>query len=423
MVVLCSNRLENPLYLIVDEYDNFTNTILTKQGHEMYHAITHASGFYRDFFKIFKGSFSRIIMTGVSPVTLDDLTSGYNIANNLTLNALYNGMMGFNTEEIRDMIHYYQDAGVLRSEDEEKMITEMAAWYDGYCFSKRAVEKGTEIFNSSMVIRYIQNYIDEGNAPENLLDPNTKTDYDKLKQLLKLDQQIDYRRSTLLKIAQEGYTSDTVEGSFPAERLFDAKNFVSLLYYYGMLTYTTINNDIVLGIPNNNVRKQYYDFLREEYNNIRFTDTSGMDNSYKKAARDGDWRSLIEYVCRCYHENASVRCLIEGEANVRGYMMAFLRFNNYYQAVPEVELNYGYSDLILLPKMDAKNVNHSYIIELKYLPLTATPAAADKQWKEAVDQVHSYAQGHAVQRLAAGTQLHTLVVQIKGTELLQAEEV
>jgi hypothetical protein len=411
------------LFLIVDEYDNFTNTVLAMEGHEMYHAITHASGFYRSIFKVFKGAFDRIIMTGVSPITLDDLTSGYNIATNITLNSLYNEALGFSSEEVLAMIRYYQSVGLLRVEDEAEMMAEMAAWYDGYCFSSRALKKGVEVFNSSMVIRYIQNYIDEGAAPENLIDSNTRTDYKKMEMLLKLDTKMAERGSVLLDIAQRGYSYGTVADSFPAEQLLAPQNFLSLLYYYGMLTYATLDGDTVLRIPNNNVRKQYYEYLQEEYNKIRLTDTREMDVYCKRAAQSGNWRELIEFICRCYSENASVRCLINGESNFQGYVMAFLRFNGYYRATPEVEMNYGFCDLFLLPKSDVSGVKHSYIIELKYLKLSESPAAAEAQWQEAVEQVHRYAKGAAVQRLAGDTELHTLVVQMKGAELLRAEEV
>jgi hypothetical protein len=420
---LCAKRLNFPLYLIIDEYDNFTNTILAKEGHDMYHAITHASGFYRSIFKIFKGSFARIIMTGVSPITLDDLTSGYNIATNITQDDIYNETLGFSTEEVRKMLRYYQDAGVLRAEDEEKMMDEMTVWYDGYCFSEEALGTGSEMFNSCMVIRYVDYYIHHGRPTKNLLDPNTKTDYEKMKQLLKLDTKAAERGSVLLKIAQTGYSYGNIADSFPAEQLLDPQNFLSLLYYYGMLTYTLVDDNCVMAIPNNNVRKQYYDYLQSEYNKISHTDTYELDRCCMQAARFGNWRELIEYICTCYHENASIRCLIEGERNFQGYMMAFLRFNNYYQATPELELNYGYSDFFLLPRPEAMGVKHSYIIELKYLPLTATPQAAEKQWKEAAEQVHGYAEGTSVRRLTGSTQLHTLVVQVKGADLLRTEEV
>jgi hypothetical protein len=271
---LCAKRLDLPLYLIIDEYDNFTNTILAKEGHDMYHAITHASGFYRSIFKIFKGSFARIIMTGVSPITLDDLTSGYNIATNITLDDLYNETLGFSTEEVREMLRYYQSAGVLRAEEEEKMMNEMTIWYDGYCFSEEALGTGSEMFNSCMVIRYVDYYIHHGKPTKNLLDPNTKTDYEKMKQLLKLDTKAAERGSVLLKIAQTGYSYGTIADSFPAEQLLDPQNFLSLLYYYGMLAYTLVDDNCVMAIPNNNVRKQYYDYLQSEYNKMQVKGTS-----------------------------------------------------------------------------------------------------------------------------------------------------
>ena len=126
------------LYLIVDEYDNFTNTVLNEEGEAIYHAMTHASGFYRDVFKKFKGNFDRILMLGVSPVTLDDVTSGYNTATSITMDARFNQMLGFSETDVREMIRYYQSAGALKA-DEEQLIAEMKPWYDGYCFSERAV--------------------------------------------------------------------------------------------------------------------------------------------------------------------------------------------------------------------------------------------------------------------------------------------
>ncbi len=119
-----ARRLGYPLYLIIDEYDNFTNVVLNEQGNEIYHAITHASGFYRDAFKNYKGMFDRIFMTGVSPVTLDDLTSGFNIGWNISTNPLFNGMLGFSEEDVRAMMRYYQEAGQLEG-DVEAMIQEM----------------------------------------------------------------------------------------------------------------------------------------------------------------------------------------------------------------------------------------------------------------------------------------------------------
>jgi hypothetical protein len=260
MIQSCArNNDKIRLCLLVDEYDNFTNTILATKGHDVYHKITHADGFYRDVFKKFKAIFNRIVLTGVSPVTLDDLTSGFNIARNITQFPEYNSVLGFSTEEVLDMVHYYQGKGFLPS-DAAPLMEEMTEWYDGYCFSEDALESGQKIYNSTMVINYLQNYIEKGHAPKSLLDINTRTDYAKLHQLLHLDQLNGDRKSVIMEIAQKGYTYGNIEESFPAHRLTDPMIFTSLLFYYGMLTITGVDGpDPILGIPNNNVRKQYYD--------------------------------------------------------------------------------------------------------------------------------------------------------------------
>ena len=101
------------LYLIIDEYDNFTNVVLNEHGEGMYNAITHADGFYRDVFKKFKGNFERIFMMGVSPVTLDDVTSGYNIGWNISIKPEFNEMLGFSTQDVREMFAYYKANGCI----------------------------------------------------------------------------------------------------------------------------------------------------------------------------------------------------------------------------------------------------------------------------------------------------------------------
>ena len=131
MITSVANELRIPMYLIIDEYDNFTNIVLSEKGEEVYHKMTHAEGFYRDVFKKFKGTFERIFFTGVSPVTLDDLTSGFNIGWNISTLFYFNNMLGFSTEEVREMFTYYKEAGSLPANfDIEAMIEEMRPWYD-----------------------------------------------------------------------------------------------------------------------------------------------------------------------------------------------------------------------------------------------------------------------------------------------------
>jgi hypothetical protein len=418
------NNANTQLCLLIDEYDNFTNTILASRGHDVYHHITHADGFYRDVFKKFKAIFDRIVLTGVSPVTLDDLTSGFNIAENVSLTKQFNNVLGFTTEDVEAMLRYYVERGLLPDE-KDRMMKEMEAWYDGYCFSKSCIASGVRIFNSNMVIKYLRSYINNGEAPDEMLDDNTRTDYTKLHQLLHLDQLNGDRKSVLLEIAQRGYITGKIATSFPAQRLTDPTLFTSLLFYYGMVSITGIKGAVLkLGIPNNNVRRQYYDYLVAEINKRLCVDTKTMDLVYEEAALEGKWREMMEYLCDSYNKYSSVRNLIEGERHVQAFMLAYLSLNPYYLTAPEVEVNHGYCDFFLMPEKDKiPNMEHSYIIELKYLSSGDTDAKAEAQWQEAVEQIHRYMQAPKIHLLSRGTTLHAIVLQIKGAELHRTEEV
>lgn len=260
------------LYLIIDEYDNFTNIVLNEQGHKVYHALTHASGFYREIFKKFKGMFDRIFMTGVSPVTLDDLTSGFNIGWNISTEPQFNMMLGFSEEDVREMLQYYKEAGQLPADvDVEAMIEEMKPWYDNYCFAEESLERDPKMFNCDMVLYYLRHYMNLGKSPKEMVDPNTRTDYNKMKKLIQLDRLDGNRKGVLRRITEEGEITTDLFLTFPATEIANPEIFPSLLFYYGMLTITaTRGNYVVLSIPNNNVRKQYYDFMLEEYQDKQY---------------------------------------------------------------------------------------------------------------------------------------------------------
>ena len=413
------------LYLIVDEYDNFTNNVLNIKGHEAYHALTHGTGFYRGVFKLFKGMFDRIIMLGVSPITLDDLTSGYNIALNITMDRRFNQMLGFSEDDVRQMIRYYKEVGAIRPDlAEDDIIADIKPWYDNYCFAKDSFGKEPSMFNSDMVCYYMSNLIGTGQRPEELIDPNTMTDYGKLKRLIRIDKTEGKRLDIIHDIAEKGFIKARLVSHFPAERMMEFGNFISLLYYYGMLTIGgTVGERLRLIIPNNNVRLQYYQYMLDEYSSIHSVDISELDNAFDEAALDGDWRPLIDFICKAYHDTTAVRQLIEGERNLQGFMNAYLTLTNYYLVAPEMEFSHGYCDFFLLPNYAAyPMVRHSYILELKYLKTDATEAEAERQWTEAVEQVKAYAADPKLQSMLHGTQLHAIVVQIKGYETIKIGE-
>ncbi len=419
-----AKRKGYPLYLIIDEYDNFTNTVPNERDEAVYHALTHASGFYRDVFKLFKGMFSRILMMGVSPVTMDDLTSGYNIASNISMRPEFNLMLGFSEEDVRQMIRYYQGLGMLKA-DEDSLIEEMKPWYDNYCFAQESVDTDPKMFNCDMVFYYLNRVIQTGKSPREMIDPNTRTDYTKMKKLIQLDQLDGNRRGLIHEIAENGYTYGTLAESFPAEELTRPQIFVSLLFYYGMLTIGgNFGAKVKLIIPNNNVRRQYYGYLLEEFQKIARVDTMALSNAYDQAAINGDWLAMLSSIALLYRETTSVRQLIEGERNLQGFMNAYLTLCPYYLTAPEMEMNHGFCDFFLMPDLrHYPMIRHSYILELKYLKADATDTDAASQWQEAVEQIRQYAQGGRVSYLVGDTQLHLLIMQIKGYETIRMEEI
>ena len=412
-----------PMYLIVDEYDNFTNTVLNQHGEDVYTGLTHGEGFYRDIFKLFKPTFERVLMLGVSPVTMDDLTSGYNIATNITSRGAFNQMLGFSEEEVRQMLGYYSEAGWLTG-DTEAMIEEMKPWYDNYCFAEEGLGE-SKMFNSDMVLYYLSSQIRNHRAPKDMLNPNARTDYQKMKRLIQLDRLEPQRKSIIYRIAEQGYIDSTLVPYFPASEMVKFDNFVSLLYYYGMLTISGVRgNKLRLGIPNNNVRKQYYGYLLEEYDRIRPVDHWQIDQAIDSAALDGDWQPLVKTVAGEYEKTCAVRCLIEGERNLQGFFTAYLTMSSYYLIAPELELNHGYCDFFLLPDLQRyPMVAHSYIVELKYLKADAARQEADAQWEEAAAQIQRYAQDPKLRLLCGPTRLHLIVAQFRGEQLVRTEEI
>jgi len=420
------------LFLIVDEYDNFTNDVLNQHGENVYWAITHAEGFYRGIFKIFKGMFKRIFMTGVSPVTLDDLTSGFNVGWHISTKPAFNQMLGFSTEDVREMFEYFKSVGKIRSDcDIESVIAEMKPWYDNYCFSEDALQTQSKVFNCDMVLYYLKNYAERGESPKEMLDPNTKTDYRKMKKLLQLDKLDGNRKGIIYEIAEKGEIISNLETTFPAKSLTNPRMFVSLLFYYGMLTIKgTRGSRLILGIPNNNVRKQYYEYLLEQYEEKAPLDTDKLADYYDDMAYDGKWHDALQFLSDSYAKVSSVRDGIEAERNIQGFFMAYLNLNAYYMTAPELELNHGYCDFFLLPDLTHYATKHSYILELKLLPKRekgmsqeAYEAAIKRQWDDAEVQIKHYAEAPRVEALRQGTQLHKIIMQFDGWKLFRMDEV
>lgn len=427
LAIIQKNAAEKgyPLYLIIDEYDNFTNTVLNELGEEVYHAMTHASGFYRDYFKKFKGSFDKIFMMGVSPVTLDDVTSGFNIGWNISTKPKFDKMLGFSTEDVREMFTKYREAEKIPADsDVEAMIEEIKPWYDNYCFAEECLKSDVRVFNCDMVLYYLRNYMDYGCAPKQMIDPNTKTDYNKMKKLLQLDILDGDRKGVINKIAEEGEIVTSLYQTFSAIEMTKPEVFPSLLFYYGMLTIKRLLGDqLVLGIPNNNVRKQYYTYLLEQYQAQKYIDINRVGTLLTNMAFDGKWEPVLSFISKAYENVSAVRDGIKAERNLQGFFMAYLYLSSYYIIAPELELSHGFCDFFMLPDLTHYPTKHSYIIELKVLGKQDTEVKAETQWQKAIEQINRYAAAPRVEVLRQGTTLHKIIIQFKGGKLKRIKEV
>ena len=323
------------------------------------------------------------------------------------------------------MFTYYKEKGMLpATADVEAMITEMKPWYDNYCFAEECLSNDVRVFNCDMVLHYLQHYINMGSSPKQMLDPNTKTDYNKMKKLLQLDRLDGDRKGVLMQVAEEGQIVADLFTSFPAIDIAKPEVFPSLLFYYGMLTIIgKRGRRLILGIPNNNVRQQYYGYLLEIYQKVSALNFREINDCFDAMAFNGHWEEALRFIADAYQKLSSVRDMIEGERNIQGFFLAYLSLNSYYLTAPEVELNHGFCDFFLLPDLTHYQAEHSYILELKYLPKKEYAEKGEAQWQEAVEQINRYAVAPRVEALRQGTKLHKLILQFAGWELVRMEEI
>ena len=392
------------------------NTIIFEGGKEVFRNLTHASGFYREYFKLFKVMFSRVFLIGVSPVTLDDLSSGYNIDWNISQDPGFNYMLGFSESDVREMFLYYKGVGKLRPDaDIDAMLTEMKPWYNNYCFAEECMDE-ERLYNCDMVLYYLRYQIRLGRSPKEMVDKNIRTDYKKLKMLANIDKgnQRENRMSIVMNL----------KTSFPAEYVTDDNNFRSLLYYYGLLTMgSSYGSMIKMVIPNNCVKEQYWSFMRDYFDRSFKIDSIPMELEMTRMALEGEWEPFITRIAEAYRENSSVRDSILGEHNLQGFFKAYLALNSLYLVEPEIELNYGFGDFLLLPdKARYPEIAHSYILELKYVKPAATDAEVEAKSLEAGTQLQRYSNDKIVKKLCANTQLHLLKAVFRGAEMIICTE-
>lgn len=418
------------IYLFIDEYDNFTNMILAHEEHLMrYRNQTHGEGYLRQFFNTIKGAagntLGRVFVTGVSPVTMDDLTSGFNIGTNYSLSPKFNEMTGFTEEEVREMLDYYRSVLPFNHTTDE-LIKVMKPWYDNYCFAVKSYGK-TTMYNSVMVLNFISNYIDnEYDIPDSMVETNIRIDYDKMRMLIRHDKEFAHDASIIQLLVTQGFVIGTLNENFPAERINDPDNFLSLLFYFGMVTIDgTYDGETKFIIPNEVVRDQMYTYLLDTYKeNDLVYDRYSKGKLESKLAYHGEYKPYFEYIADCLKKYSSQRDKQKGEAFVHGFTLAMTSQNKFYRPISELDNDGGYADIFLSPLCDIyKDMVDSYIIELKYSKSQTTDEQVKKLFEEASAQISRYADSDMVREAVKTTKLHKLVVIYRGAEMVACEEI
>lgn len=419
------------VYLFIDEYDHFTNTILSEPDClNSYRTETHGTGYLRKFFDTIKAatdsSLERVFVTGVSPVTMDDLTSGFNIGTNYSLEHEFNEMTGFTEEEVREMLTYYTDTLGLHNHTIDELINIMKPWYDNYCFAKSAYGE-TTMYNSNMVLYFIDHYIrNRGRIPDNMIEENIRLDYNKLRMLIRKDKEFAHDASVIQQLVENGFVTGDLKTGFPAEKIADHDNFVSLLYYFGMLTIAgSYKGKTKFVIPNQVVREQIFKYLLDTFReNDLVYDTHEKGNLESELAYEGKWQPYFQYIADRLHKYSSQRDHQKGEYFVHGFTLAMTCDNKFYRPISEKDTQEGYADIFLCPLVENfPDMQHSYIVELKYAKSKDTDAHVQQLYQNAVAQVNRYAESEVVASAVKTTQLHKIVIVYKGTEMVVSKEI
>ena len=433
-----------PLYLFIDEYDNFANNILVNAGREAYRELTHSSGFFRDFFALLKeavgrtgSGLARLFITGVSPITLDDVTSGFNIGTNISLEPEFNALLGFTHAELERLF-----AAFGQDFDAHRAIVD--DWYNHYHFHKSRREP---VVNSDMALYYLRALARRNEPPDELIDHNVRIDYGKLRHLVQIDRQLADREaapasaasaegaarlngnfSRLRSIIETGEEVAAIQTSFPAEGLLRQDNFVSLLYYLGLLSFAGEREGRpLLRIPNRTVRQLMYGYLRDAYDEVGVfrPSTYEIADRLNKMAYRGEWRGFFDYLAEEIGRQASVRDFLQGEKMIQGFLLAWLNLSPYFQVFSEAEQAGGFVDLYLAPfYFRYPDMRHAYLIELKYLSRAEdSPARREHLLAEARAQLRRYAGDARVYSQLGEAQLHPILLLYCGWELVHREAV
>ena len=388
-------RRNEKIYVIIDEYDHFANELLGFNTNQFKNLVSK-NGKVRKWYEILKKGtesvIDRIFITGVAPITLDSLTSGFNIGLDITQNAKFNEMMGFTKDELIKMI---EDIG-LTKEEQEEILPIMKENYDGYKFSLDGMEK---MYNSNMCLYFLNRYLEQRKVPHQLIDVNIASDYSKLGSMLDLCKGEEREKIIEKTVSGEGIIGEITAKFNPAIE-FTEKDLVSMLFYLGYLTIGGQEFEMTeLKIPNKVMKEIYTEYFMKILSantNMQITDSEYVE-ILREIAIEGKIEKLVGLAHK-YLENLSNRDYVKFDEKYVKLIFYCISMNfKVYRIKSEMEVQRKYPDILLIPKDRSKNYK-AVMIEFKYLKKEEESKLQEKQ-EEAKKQIEEYAEMEEIKEI------------------------
>ena len=370
------------IFVIIDEYDHFANNLIAMG--ENYKKEVKSGGIVRSFYELLKeGTKSvvrRIFITGINPMMINDLTSGFNMATDYSLFPKYNEMLGFTKKEVEWTM---QETGV----DKSLIKIDMEYYYNGYMFNEEAENR---VYNPQMILFLFNQILLLGKQPKQVVDTNLQTDYQRLRRLAENEN----NREKLLQIIKDGGIFSEVVEKFSLEKLESEEYFISLLFYLGMLTNGgNIKGRNWLKIPNYSIKTLYWEYTVSFAQGIEKKQISTIDlkDVMSKMAYDGDFKAYLDFFTDNYLKRLSNRDLINfDEKLIKVMLLSTLFTSGFYLPISENENINGYTDIYLQKSPSAQDMKFEYVFELKYLKAGATASEKEAKLAEALGQLEKY---------------------------------
>ncbi|WLE99167.1 MAG: AAA family ATPase [Candidatus Electrothrix communis] len=407
---------EANIYLLIDEYDHFANAVLG-DSLELFTEIVGKGGFVRAFYEIIKvatsqGIVDRLLITGVTSITLDSMTSGFNIGKNLSFTKEFNQAMGFTAQETEEMIQPFIDACGL---DQQEMMRTLGGWYNGYRFSSRADGK---VFNPDMVLYFLDSFDrDECRWPEKMLDDNIASDYGKIMRLFGIgDRERNFE--TLEELIVNGEIIGRHKGKLDLDmhKPFERNDFISLLLYMGFITISgTVLDELRYRIPNYVIEQLYYRYFKTE---IELRSQITLDNSrLKEAVRQlalhNNIKPLLEETRKVLALFSNRDFMRMDEKHIKAVILTLLYQSEVYFIRSEAEVNNRYPDILLLERKPVE-VRYQFLFELKYSKKKDGAKGLEEKRIEGIEQIRGYQALADIKRLP---KLQSYLLLTDGTEI------